>query len=177
MVDISADDIQRRQALNAERNPRREIPNEATQKLNPLTGKTYDDLALWLELESHEMWDNFYAIYSENKNSYFPGKEPIMKPTTTDFIEYQFALARMDVKDGKMHPAEYKAVRASVSELVKRLNEANVPLTVLSSPDGLDNVLNAMVKEEILKYQVSAYFKNPYDEHIEILTKPSKFYH
>ena len=162
MVEITPEDIQRRQDLNRERNPRITIPNEATSTLNPIpfidpiTGiakkvQQYDGGGFFWEFE--ELFSRDGNVYSKEPHiSYFPGKEPIQKSTTTNFIEYQFALAQKDVRDGKMHPLEYKAARAKVRELVERMNKADVPLSALSSPDGLDNSLKAMAREVMSKF-------------------------
>jgi len=77
------------------------------------------------------------------------------KPTSNEFIDYQFTLARMDLRDGKRHELDYISDRAKVRTLIDKMNEADIPLALISSPDGLDTALVQMEQ----KGQYPKYYK------------------
>lgn len=55
-LDTTQEDVQRKKALNEERNPRVTIPNEATQTVNPLTEREYE----WDSTENGVYWNAGY---------------------------------------------------------------------------------------------------------------------
>ncbi len=122
-------------------NPRKEIPNEATNRINPLTGRPY------LDDPSIDSWINPYLEKYVLKNYMSKDITNIMykesyKPQTNDFIEYQLALARMDVREGKMSSFDYSGAERLIKKLVDRMNKSNVPLSLISSANGLDQALS-----------------------------------
>jgi hypothetical protein len=108
--------------VNEQENPRKEVPNEATQVINPITKQRYhDDLRLYSEVSSPFYYD-------------FLGR-------TSDFITYQLTLARRDYGSGKMSAKDYENTKDLVGNLIHRMQEGSVPLALISSPDGLDEAL------------------------------------
>ncbi|MEK6917346.1 MAG: hypothetical protein AABW51_00170 [Nanoarchaeota archaeon] len=152
-------DSENRRMILQETNPARaggikETPREATNTINPITGKPYHDgpgFDNWMTpyLEAEMRLDSS-RNQSEDKKIYFTpinkynkiGKEiESYKPTTNDFIDYQLALVKMDVRDGKMLAHQYFYQKGLIEELVGRMNEGDVPLGLISNPEGLDNGL------------------------------------
>ena len=121
MVEYKIDDLQRRKLLNEELNPRYEVPNEGNQKINPITGNVYlgeEDLDLRTLEEGY----------------------------TSDFIEYQFTLAKMEVRDGNMEPVKWIGHKSRLGGLVKRMIDRDVPVSIISSPEALDLALTTEKK-------------------------------
>ena len=159
------DDAERRKKLNRELNPvdkTTTIMGEATQVINPLTGKEYvftgkkyGDAELFSELRFFDPLiqpAKLYADILKPAKLYddILEKPSSTKPQTTDFFEYQLALARKDVRDGdkKMSRFDYQATVKRIRNLVRRMNEANIPLGLISSADGLDAALRGIEYED-----------------------------
>ena len=163
-------DTARRMTLNEQTNPRQTILGEATQTLNPLDGKPYaDDTSLLENLEpslfsmpfevkhqKKKLYEIPYSIEEKNlyeitnNNTFIESLIAANKPKTTPFLDYQFALARMDVRDGKMAQGEY-GYHLNINKkkkLIQKLNEANIPLTTISDANGLDIALTAIENED-----------------------------
>ena len=73
---------------------------------------------------------------------------------SSDLIDYQLALARMDVRDGKMREDQYLALLGSLDELYKTLAS-------ITDANGLDNALRQI---EIRKYESLYDFNKKYKE-------------
>lgn len=132
-------------ALNEEINPRAIFYKEGTQTLNPLDGKPYaDDTSLLQHLEPH-FWN--FGELSSIERSHILGTIGIKGPQTSEFLDYQFTLARMDVRDGKMAKADYAVTRGNAQAIIRRLNEAIIPLEIISDANSLDTALTQIENE------------------------------
>ena len=102
--------IARQKALNEEHNPRVTIMGEATQGINPITGKSYDFIPekycypiYHISFEKNKRCFPFIKTIEEKFNLY-----PIrFEEESLSVIERQKSLARMEVRDGKMDLLEY----------------------------------------------------------------------
>lgn len=87
--------------------------------------------------------------------------ESLIKPQTNDFIEYQLALARMNVREGAMSTFQYHEAEKNIREMVKRMNKANIPLDMISSVRALDAGIRQIQTEgNIKKFDLDSYFIN-----------------
>lgn len=175
------DDALRRKVLNEERNPRVTQMNEATQTIDPITGKPY--------LENFEV-----ALFAETDPGFFKKiyqkgdavqRSALVQLST--FIEYQLALARKDVRESRMGRMEYARVRKNVDSFLLRMHQAGIPVDVISSPEGLDRAIRAEssrsesdVHDEDLRMIYVPYIRTPISKLEEpkyITRPPARAYH
>jgi len=174
-------DTVRRMRLNAERNSRKTVCGEATQTLNPLTGRPYEFI---LECERYPI-KNIPTMEDVIKDYYlkFPSlsRPKLPRQTTNETTELQKALGRMEVRERKLSEFDYLAFVRDVRELAEAYAQ-NPALTLDSITDvnGLNTALWAIQRERKPKFfentNLSAYIfpvekKNFY---IPILTDPTK---
>jgi hypothetical protein len=163
-------DINRRKLLNEELNPRVEIKDEATQTINPITGRNYDSLnELYGRLESTFLEEDLDFSHSKNNTdsniNYFKNNSLIKNNFLSDYlnkkkkttIELQFALARMDVESKpSFSEFDYMEARKNARTLIKRLNDADIGLGIISSPVGL----NAGIRDMSYKSLADDFYKD-----------------
>lgn len=146
------DDVTRRRKLNSEMNAPEEYEIEATQKINPLTGRKYDSLQN-LRISLEENYEISLCDIFEKKRALekiLSGNTKNYKPETNDFIEYQFALASMEVHDGKLSGFVYRQKREQINEMVKRMNDANVPISLISNVHSFNDALAQIDRENYM---------------------------
>ncbi len=146
-------DAERRRMLNEERTPRKNFvyEMEATCEVNPITGRSY-----WAEGDSDYVKDSLLGgvSYSDKCNNLINIYVPA---TPSEFIEYQFALARMDVRDGKegkegkLSQGEYDVQLRNVSAVTKRFREAGISLDCITSPEALKDTMNDVAFSERMR--------------------------
>lgn len=160
--EIAADDNMRRRAMNEERRNIK-YANEATNPIDPLTGKLYRDDPSWeIQLPGvmslQELFDND-TLVTENRLyltslqfKKFERKE--REIWTSSFLEYQLSLAGLEVKSGetsrfgrKMSRVDYEGERNGIRDLTRKFTKAGIPLEVIDSANGLDKVLREMERE------------------------------
>jgi len=161
-VTISAETV-RRMALNAEANPRETVYGEATQTLNPLTGRAYADGRFMSEAEIvriknipiyHPFKDeNLSSIIYCSKDLNFPRfkKKPrISQSRTNEEIKLQRVLGRMEVREGKLPDFVFGEFLDDVEKLTD-LYAQNPDLTLDSITDvtGLNAAIWAMQRERV----------------------------
>jgi hypothetical protein len=177
------EDTRRRTLLNQERNPRETILYEGSSTLasiDPITGETIDKFGRPAgELDKELYIIDSRIVFEGNKPRGYMGRRfqndfdsPDEAPLpTNNFIESQFALARMDVKRGRKNDGtpynvtDYKSDRELATELVRRMNEAYIPLVLVSNADGLDDTLKKMGSQSMtgaVQSAVSIISKLPY---------------
>ena len=139
------DDNERRRFLNKERNPRPshvESPvtrimayapgNEPTQTLNPITGMRYEDFG-----RDGDVSENGIFRYHSSEHT---------SDSKFDFINYQLALARKEVRDGKMEPSDYRDYVSKVSDLIAYCNDVGLPVELIgnNTPEGLQKAVESV---------------------------------
>ena len=159
-------DRKNRKIILAEMNPRKQIPHEGDCTENPLTRKPYipDPEREYMGYEAKgklSLGSSFISNYH-------------IAPINSEFIQYQLSLARMDVRDGEMFDEFYKKNVRFIVQLGGKLDAANIPLSIISGPEGLDNALtslerreadidsNIKLKQSFEKNRLSIYTKVPY---------------
>ena len=159
----STEDTQRRKQLNEQTNPRKTIYGEATQTLNPLTGKPYiENFVAGLDDADSD------ADYVSNVlKEVFPNR-PAPKRRTSDFIECQKTLARMDVRENKMPSQDYIQALLDLKVLAKEFAKSPM-LTIDSIKDaaGLDQALRLIDRTRITPHNI--------EEYMERLAKERKY--
>ncbi|MEK6925849.1 MAG: hypothetical protein AABW50_01080 [Nanoarchaeota archaeon] len=115
MVKLTSDAENRRAILESE-NPRVTAYNEGMNCINPLTGRSYNQI-----------------------------KE---KSYGSRFLSYQVSLARIDLREKKINDSEFFRNKELIINLVNRMTESNIPLSLISSPDGLDQALKEIEAKE-----------------------------
>ena len=160
---MTQEDNEKQRSLNRQLNPPQTIPNEATQRINPVTGRVYEEFG--------EQGDNITSTLGvrhyfpereqeESKGDYLYSKNKIYKESnviSADEVQtryrnssdlepfnYQLALARKEVRDGKMPLEDYSIFVSNVYELICRLEDAGIPLSSINTASGLDNALRNM---------------------------------
>lgn len=159
-------DTARKMRLNRERNRPKYDPTkpinsgEATQEINPLTGRVYGDKFVVAE-EIRGLYDKISSIEGLIKNKWdllskYGGH---FSPETNQTIELQKALGRMEVREGITSLQKYMAFVYSVRRLVK-LYQRTCGLTLDSITDvnGLNSALDSMECSTILKNSFVDYF-------------------
>ena len=167
------DDTTRRQYLNARRvsydkkgRLLRELPGNATNNINPITGQkwdaasefdrmTYEKEPTPAQMEKiKKRLTNFYP----GGDKYNPGKiyyewgHPIQsdlkldRDDTPEFIKYQLALAAMAARNQGSVSASvaYRDQVQTIKTLLNRMISAGVPLEVISTPNGLHDSMGAI---------------------------------
>lgn len=103
-------------------NPRKAIMNQATQTINPITGKLYP------ENSYKEQLIRSYINYTDSS--------PI--------IESQKALAEMDLIDGKLPEINYMLFRSALSDLVSAYRKTGLSLFSITDASGLNQALRTI---------------------------------
>ena len=101
----------------------------ATQEINPITGKKYG---------YNEFVRNVLGVCGVSELS-----------KTNSFIEYQFALAAMEVADGKISMTNYNSDRSKAKVLVSKLNNSEIPLNSINNALGFDLALNNIGDKDV----------------------------
>lgn len=135
-------DTQNRKQILEQMNPRKTVMDEATQRINPITGKAYEDQ---FTIRAELMRDLF-GIYDKDMLIGYkirPKKNDIdyiingtdVKPIerSSDLIDYQKALARMDVREGK----DIRGVKFTQQEYIKFLNDVEELIDTYNNSDNL----------------------------------------
>lgn len=149
---LTAEDHIRRRNLNQERNSRVTVMGEATNRINPINGRYYNDNKV--EPES--------CFYD---GILFEIRKPIHD--IPEFFSYQLTLAKMDARDeelgghinGHIFAGEYQ----QVTDLIWRLASAGIPLDSINTTSGLDAALKGNRRRATI-------FGNPIDRDIDIRT-------
>jgi hypothetical protein len=155
-----ADDNARRNVLDRMRNYANALgpaPAPApTQTINPVTGRDYEDFEnskigistqivhLTEEGKRREkLFEN--SIFKKNfrDSDYFVTHR---SPEDLEFFEYQLALARKDVREGKMKGYDYDYSVSLVKEVVENLEDVKLPLSVINTASGLDKAIEGVRK-------------------------------
>jgi len=146
MVEDTKIDAERRRDLNQERTPREDFDyeNEATQEINPITGLVY--------LPEGTPKLNYVARYSLAGTYILP---EIRSITPSELMECQFALARMEVRDGKMSQSDCDFKRSQALNVAKHYDKVFLSLDNITTPEGLKNAMETTPFEI---EEVSIYF-------------------
>jgi len=170
-------DTERRRKLNAELMKQRVEANfindsqwtrEATQTLNPITGrvkgpyemKPYEDkftTATDVERMERILKQNFYPIkpiekvYIIDYSDLLEAKETSTEETSTEYLDFQKALARKEVRECRMSESQYAAFLDTLDELVAAYNESpDLTLRTIRDAEGLDLALRQIERRKEL---------------------------
>ncbi|MBI2045640.1 hypothetical protein HYT23_06280 [Candidatus Pacearchaeota archaeon] len=171
-------DITREKALNREMNPREIVYGEATNTINPLTGRSYEDQFM-IQAELERFMESYARVNSScgkkidkvylDKRNYYEDLEEMLlprnlslieggrkfkSPSTIPTIELQKALGRMEVREGRITEREYMEFVEDVDVLSKKYSETpGLTLESITSVDGLNSALCVLNfnKKEVLE--------------------------
>ena len=156
-------DSEEQRRLNRKLNPPQTVPNEATQAINPVTGRAYEDFGrdgdnvtstlrarhYFPERKQEEPTDDcIYSKYKIYKTSNVISADEVRTryrdSSDLEPFNCQLALARKEVRDGKMPLVDYSIFVSNICELTCRLEDAGIPLSSINTASGLDNALRNM---------------------------------
>ncbi|MEK6897469.1 MAG: hypothetical protein AABW93_02985, partial [Nanoarchaeota archaeon] len=168
-------DTARRMGLNAERNPRATYDplrptnsGEATQTLNPITGRAYEDVFM-PECERNRIKNN-PGLKEWNANLYVDKLLHFISQTSPA-IELQKALGRMEVREGNLPEFFYEEFLEDIDKLTE-IYAQNPFLTLESITDV--NGLNAALRSKGLLKDLNDY-KSFYEKNIDIEVEEENF--
>jgi len=152
-------DTARRVQLNAERNPRETIYGEATQTLNPITGRPYEDGTFAPACEIKRWMNGEYGDFQRRLNlkneneevSYFvPFDKPMFKQRTNPEIGLQKALGRMEVREGRLPEGGYEFFLQELDRLADvYAQNPNLTLDSITDANGLNAAIGAIERERM----------------------------
>jgi len=127
---------------------------EATQTINPITGREYDYHSRTresLEFSNYSLEKIFLSGKNSLLNHFYCNDIRNIEPTTNEFLEYQFALAIMDVADGKLSKDKYSKDRKNAKKLVTEMNQAGMHLSLINEPHSFNLALNKITKDKEMR--------------------------
>ena len=172
---VDAETVRRNQ-LNAEMNPRETIYNEATQTLNPFTGRPYADGKFMPKRELDTLKNVVYTSFPTKERTFHRGFSNIesniekdlnsisrKSNSVNDEIELQKTLGRMGVREGVTSEIGFRHFLDDVEELTRTYAEN--PLLSLGSitdVNGLNAALGPIEFGEFGRYFTKNYiFEKP----------------
>jgi len=156
-------DTERQRILSAEMNgPVEDNYNEATQKINPINGREYDYHSnTRVSLDFNDFSLNYLDdIPKMNLRNILEMPHKMLSKPTNNFIEYQFALASMDVADGKISRNQYKKYRNAINTMVRKIDKAGIPVSLISNVDAFNAILSEGITDNLPK---EVKFGSPYE--------------
>ena len=165
-ITIDADTARRLQ-LNAERTPRETVYVEATNTINPITGRRYEDQFFVPELKSEPIYD-FSNIRLFDKKYMLSILNP---PSITPFLQLQKALGMMGVRERDIPEFEYGMFLDDVKRLADVYAE-NPSLTLESITDG--NGLNAALRKIERQSELEKFPKDEMDNVFSLINRINK---
>lgn len=155
-------DTERQRVLNQERFPGRNYnpysiqrpesyQDEATQTINPITGKAYEDFEKQgdnrearLELRRVGELQEDKIIYLKSELDFIP-----RDPSDLEFFNCQLALARKDARDRRNNYSQMQHDYdcGLVVEVIQTLESAGLPLTSINTAGGLSDAMTAIERK------------------------------
>lgn len=140
---MTPEDIKRKQQLNREENIPETIMNEATQTINPITGKPYLERSDFPLYFSKDEGDGNLGFDTPLRNPYLLiSYDPANSLYTSGLMDSQLALLEMNVRDGKASDWDYQDARGSIVDIVRRMDKAGIPVDAITTPEGLAAALD-----------------------------------
>lgn len=145
-------------ALNREMNPRETVYGEATNTINPITGRPYEDQYIVIGEFSEKLMSSFSYLNLKKDSGFkkisyigdFPKPTP-KSPLRTKTIELQKALGRIDVREGKIDVRDYLIFSSGVEALSRQYRETpGFTLDSITTVQGLNSALRGITFSEPL---------------------------
>jgi hypothetical protein len=145
-ITIDADAV-RRMKMNAERNPRVTLMDmnmmfSVVNPINPVTGRPYEK-GFMLESERRRIKKD-YSLNELNSNKYIKSLFSLISQTTQT-IELQKALGRMEVREGKLPELFYEQFLDDIDKLADLYAQSpDLTLESITDVNGLNTALRVI---------------------------------